>query len=239
MPTVTIKPPDALLAELRQKLSPQQFKQAIWQAVSRTTNKGRTQARQAAKDLTGLPAKHVNKAIVSTLTRTDNPTGSITVTRAGMPLSAYKVKVSKSGGVTSEGTKGMQQLAFRHGFKATMKSGHTGVYLRARGVAGVLDQQTHPRQFVPLAQRVIGGQYSSQIYIQGVNQRKRALSRGSASGVVRRLPIVEIMGRPIIDAVNTDAVIASIKVDVNSEMRKQLTSQLNRFLKVSTHGRTH
>lgn len=198
-PSFLVDIDDRDLAKLREVLGDKRFRQASYQAVSRTTNKVRTQIRKAVKERSYIKQKYITRAVTSQLSRGDVPLGIVRVTRQLLPAIAYKTRASKKAGVTIETAPGRGLIQLKHAFKATMKSGHEGIYLRAKGRG------------------------------KDINGKRGARKKLTDRGYAQRLPIEEQFGPPVISVVDVPEVIGSVRLDANREMSAQLRNQLSRF----------
>jgi hypothetical protein len=121
-------------------LSPKQVRQAMYQAVKRTTKTGGTQINRRVRAEINITKKYADRAIRVFDPKGDNPVGVVSIARRSIPLIAYRPRVSKRGGVLAVLTKGKPALRLRHAFKATVKTkgegdehdGHLGIFGRAR-----------------------------------------------------------------------------------------------------------
>lgn len=214
-------------------LAPGELRRAIYNAIKRGTSKERSQTRKIIrKQIPNVPAKDVNDVVTSDVSNEGTSvTGTVTVSHKPLPMIAFHPIVSKHSGVTVDYGNG--PLHFRHLFKATMKNGHTGIFGRVRGIAGVSDKNQLPYGFTPLGQRVAGRRYGSQVLIQlPPGSRRRAFAAGSASGFVSRLPIKEA-GAPSVYRIATVPETASIITkDFADTVDAELQGQIRRFLKL-------
>jgi hypothetical protein len=151
-PSMTITTPGTAWARLDRELAdfPKEHKQARYQAVKRTADQGRKmifnrfkeqyprvqQSKIESGDLTKR-----RRPIVSEVTKGANPVGTISVRDLKIPLIAFGPKgpgskiptLGRPGGVTVLMDKAKGPETFRHAFKAQMKSGHIGIFLRTLG----------------------------------------------------------------------------------------------------------
>lgn len=99
---------------------------------------------QKSKIATGDPTKRRRPIVGKVVPGQGSPFGVITVSNVRIPMIAFKPKgggmkiptMGKGHGVivTMDNAKGQQQ--FRHAFRAKMRSGHEGVFMRARASLG-------------------------------------------------------------------------------------------------------
>jgi hypothetical protein len=217
MATVTIQPPEALLAQMREQLKPGQFRQAIWQAVKRTTEKGAKQVQAAIAEQTTIRKDKAKDGIKTVLTRGDSPIGTITIRRRPLPASYFKTRASKRRGASVQFTRNGPVVSLGHAFKATVTTagiagehgGHIGIFTRAKRLPS-----KGPN--VKRAKMVQSGEYAGKIAAQ--------------------FTLKEIFGPPLIDLVNGTEIAAQVTKDAGTEMSKQLQSQINRFMKVRANG---
>lgn len=204
-PTFLVDLDERDLAKLRELLGEKRFRQAVFQAVNRTTTKVRTKIRAEVKKRSFIKAKYISEAVTSKVSRGDVPLGLVRVTRQMLPAIAFKTRASKRQGVTILTGPGRPAIVLRHAFKARVRgnnpeaneNGHEGIFLRAKHL---------PKK--------------------GKNKNKGKLTRRGFAG---RLAIIQQYGPPAISVVDVPDVIASIRFDAEAEMSTQLRNQLSRF----------
>lgn len=195
---------------VRAVLNPAQYRQAIFQAVSRTTKKLTTVVKKKLKERTFVKAKYLNRVVFASVPKkgTDAaPEGQVVIKNKRLPLTAFKVRASRKGGVFFQAGPDTQPIVFRHAFKATMvkagddgeHEGHDGVFVRAKHLP-----------------------------TRGPNAGKGKLTPRGFAG---RLAIKELKGPGLLKMINVPDVISDIHVDTRAEFRKQLQSQVDRFTK--------
>lgn len=139
-PFITIEVSEAQRLELEAVLSPAQVRRALFQAVKRTTNTGRTQVNRRVREEINITKKYADRAITSRDPAGDNPVGTITISRLPIPLIAYRPRFSKRAGVRVTVSKRKPPIVFRHAFQATVRTagtegtheGHLGAFARTR-----------------------------------------------------------------------------------------------------------
>jgi hypothetical protein len=214
---VSIQPPEDALRKMREVLTPQQFKQAAFQAVKRTTAKAEKQVENAIAEATTIKKSRAVQGVWSTLTKGDVPVGIVAIRRRPLPASYFKHTASKRAGIAAVFTRGGGAVAFGHGFKRTVTtagvdgthSGHVGLFVRAKRLPG-----KGPN--LASAKMVQSGKYKGQI--------------------AARFTLKEIFAPPLIDIVTGTNIAAEITASAGEEMQRQLTSQINRFMKVPNNG---
>jgi hypothetical protein len=257
---VAILANSAVMAEAAQLLKPDQFRRALFQTVQRTTREGQTDVRKELKSQLNLTQKYISRVITSRLVIHDPapPEGKITVKHEGLPLIAFSPRVSKRGGVTAVITKGGQPLRFGHGFKAAMKSGHVGVYIRER--LPVFSAQTKAEDLIKAgfpeheARELLGGHelrsvvdnrvlgiaspkpHVPELFGRGIRYQRRVATGGNfpsvnAKGIAGRLPIKELRGPSVESVAELKDVSARIENALEARLEKNLKSQIDRFTK--------
>lgn len=130
--TVTI--PEAKYESLRAVLDPKQLDAATFSSVKRATEGGATFVRNVVAKNSTLTAQEITqqRIIVARPPVGRPPVGRITISQKLIPLSRFRVTPLKRGGVSVKIAKDRPPLKLQHAFTATLKSGHWGVFLRAR-----------------------------------------------------------------------------------------------------------
>jgi hypothetical protein len=131
--TIQIDPAQAKL--MQELLNPKQYQQAIYQATLRTTKSLRTRIAREVKNRSYAKKSDVDKVITAYLPNKvhgTNPVGEIRIKQKQLPLSAFRVRVSKRLGVTAKVGPGLAPITIRHGFKATMPNGKVGIFMRGK-----------------------------------------------------------------------------------------------------------
>jgi len=215
--TVIIQPPEAALRRMREVLTPKQFKQAAFQAVKRTTAKAEKQVENAIAEATTIKKDRAKDGVWSTLTKGEIPTGIVAIRRRPLPAAYFKHTASKRRGISATFMKGSAPVSFAHGFKRTVTTagksgehaGHVGLFVRAKKLPS-----KGPN--TKTAKMVQSGKYKGKI--------------------AARFTLKEIFAPPLIDIVNGTKIAADVTASAGEEMQKQLTSQINRFMKVPKNG---
>lgn len=221
MALVEFKVSDSQLRDLQRILNPKQVRTAIYAAVRRTTNKARQIAAKAVLERMEIPRKYVDNsrnryaAIRSRIVANDPPVGILNVKRVSLPLSAFKAKASKSGGVTVTVDKQQPPIVIRHGFmrevqtKRQMDLGvsHKGIFTRKRTSARLGEKYT----------------YRWKKYTIGVTPK----------GIAWRLPINQHFGPSVLAFITRDEIRIAVEKKIGNEFEKQIDSQVSRF----TEGR--
>lgn len=126
------------LAMARRLMDPRQLKQAMRSAVGKATREGRVALRKQVQEVLAVKTGAANQVITAKVSNVDGqPIGVIRVDKKSIPLIDFKPKVSKKKGVTVVLRKGRPPVRFRHAFKRTMRSGHVGIFERAKRGANV------------------------------------------------------------------------------------------------------
>jgi hypothetical protein len=207
---INISMNEAQLARLRADLSPQQVKQAQFQAIKRTTAFAAREVQDVVKAETYINTKYVRRVVTSKVSKSDSPFGTVTISQRLVPLIAYRVTASKRGGVTAYLAKNRAPIRLRHAFKRRVFSaeqaaqgdtGHVGIFLRAR--------------HLPTKGRNVG------------NRRLKITRRGFAG----RLAIEEQFGPSVLNLVEQPKLLGAITDEVTVQLEKNTQSQLDRFLK--------
>jgi len=214
---VSIQPPEDALRKMREVLTPKQFRQAAWQAVKRTTAKAEKQVENAIAEATTIKKDRAKQGVWSTTTQGEIPVGIVAIRRRPLPASYFKHTASKRNGIAAVFMKGGGAVTFAHGFKRTVTTagksgehaGHVGLFVRAKRLPGKGPNTN-------TAKMVQSGKYKGQI--------------------AARFTLKEIFAPPLIDIVNGTKIAADVTASAGEEMQKQLTSQINRFMKVSKNG---
>lgn len=104
---------------------------ACARAINHTVARGKTSIVKTIADESGLKTASVRAAISIKKATPQNLAGSIIIGGKGRPLIDFKsLRVSKRAGVSVQMMKNKPRSIFRHAFKATMKSGHVGIFTR-------------------------------------------------------------------------------------------------------------
>lgn len=207
---VNITMNDAQLARLRADLTPQQVKQATYQAIKRTTAFAAKEVRDVVQEKTYLNTKYARRVISSKVSRSEPPFGIVTISHKLVPLIGYRTTATKRGGVTAYLSKDRPPIRLRHAFKRRVFSveqaaqgdtGHMGIFLRAR--------------HLPSKGRNAG------------NRRLKMTRKGFAG----RLAIEEQFGPSVLDLVEQPKLLGAITDEVTVQLERNIQSQLDRFLK--------
>jgi hypothetical protein len=98
-------------------------------SLNRALESGRTQVRREIQRELNISGKDVGRAIIVRLASASKPDGAIVVSRQPRPLAAFwPTQTAKGVRVTVRRSRGPEEIP--HAFIATMKSGHTGVFIR-------------------------------------------------------------------------------------------------------------
>jgi hypothetical protein len=209
MAGVVIEIPDAAYKRALAALDPAQLRQALFQTVKRTTNKGRTIARKEIQKVLNLKSEYVNEAITTQLDirDPDPPLGIVRISRRRLPAFAFNPKVT-AGGVSVRMWKDKPTLQFRHAFLAVVNQGnakgdaakmHTGIFFRTRHLP-----------------------------TKGPNQKRGKLT---PQGFAGRLAMKELTMPSVESAAEVVKVAEAIYKGIEGEAEKVLNSQIDRFTK--------
>lgn len=199
---------------VRAVLDPKQYRQAIFQAVLRTTKKIGTAVGKGIKEHSYIKPKYIKRSIFVRVPKNKSgdvsPEGTVEVKKKRLPLIAFKVRASKKRGVTVQTSPDGAPIVLRHAFKATVRlagtsdehEGHDGIFLRARHLPS-----------------------------KGPHVGKGKLTKRGFAG---RFAIAEQFGPSAFFFASLPEVKDSIVIDARAEMRKQLTSQVARFKGTAT-----
>lgn len=224
---VTFEIDDRTYGQLQRVLNPKQLKQAIYQAVNRTTNRGRIIAAKAVLDKMTIPRKYVDAkdnryaAIKTRIIKGDRPEGRISVRDQQLPMSAFKHSATKAG-VRVTIDKSTPAEFFRHAFVAVVRSkrqeelgvSHKGIFVRRK--VNAADAQ---RYF----------QKNKQSFYR--TAKSRAIT---PKGYAWRLPLGELFGPSVLDFISRDEIRRAVLAGIGNELGKQIDSQVKRF----TEGRS-
>lgn len=213
-PSISVEIPADVLAKLKKELSPQEFRQATFQVVKRTTAKLVTIIRKRLKEHSTINKKYVDRVITQFPPKGDPPVGMVRIVKAPIPLVAFKFKASKGGGVSVVVSKDIAPILLRHAFLATMKaidaksletSTHKGIFYRAR----------HTPTKGP-------GSYLK-------DRAGKPKYKLTPAGIAGRLAIKQAMGPSVLTIVAAPELLKEIDFDTIEFMRVTAEGQLSRF----------
>lgn len=231
---------DKELAAVKMILSPQQYKQASYQATKRTTRRGRVLMGDTVRSRLTVRKKFIDApnskdaAIKDRFDRTTQ-TGRIITTRIGLPLTEFEHTDTKTTGVSVRIDTQRGSLQIRHGFKARVKSksqktagaaGHVGIFTRKKIGNAIANWYAErfpgqdPASFV--GSGITPGQTTSTF---------RAAGRGqfNEKGIAWRLPIEERFGPAVYDLVKRDDVLRPTMAKLFEIYRDEWGNQISRF----------
>lgn len=195
-----------LVASAANVLTPDQLRRALFQVIKRTTDKGVGIAQKEVQKHLNISTKYVKRAVSKRLEIRDPapPVGVIRFTRRRLPLIAYKLSITKRGGVRAKVWSDRSPLHFPHGFRATVNQQnaetdeqlHDGVFIRTRHASGN-----------PKAGKV------------------------TPKGFAGRLAIKQLRGPSVESAVEIPRISEAVYEGLKGEADKQMQSQINRFTK--------
>lgn len=213
MAGIVIEVNEALYQKAVAALDPGQLRKALFQAVKRTTDRGRNIARKEIMGQLKILKKYVDRSITTQLDIRDPapPLGIIRISRRQLPLIAYKptgggMRKGGKGGIRVKVWKDRGPLRFSHGFAATVNKQnaktddefHRGVFIRTRHLSPA--ERGRGRKLTP-------------------------------KGFAGRLAIKQLMGPSAESAVELEPVAKAVYDGLTGEMDKQVQSQIDRFTK--------
>lgn len=224
------------MERVRAQVSPQQFRRAMYQATFRTTRTMTARLKDRTRERLNITATAANDAITSKVVGGgEQSVGVISVTRKRLGLIDFRHTVRK-GGVSAVIEKGRAPVEFRHGFKATMRSGHVGIFLRKR--LSILSAATQPQELMEAHGKTLSeaetslGILKSRFGKLGINNRSgRPYVRVTPRGFAWRLPLQELGGPPVISTIEDVTDQEDFASDIRIVWRKNMLSQLSRFTK--------
>lgn len=132
---------------------PRALPQAMSRGLNRTAAEARTQASRRLSQATGLRVKDIRPRIVLERATYENWRSAIEFRAGGMPVVRFPHEQTAEG-VTYRPSR-RKHVLVRHAFRATMPSGHTGVFLRARYAKGrYIPMKSKPRREAIYEQKV-------------------------------------------------------------------------------------
>jgi hypothetical protein len=224
---LSISIPQAQVDKLEAALGKATTRQAVYQAVYRTTRAGATIIRKRVQENLVLDSKYINRAIKI---RIDNSmgkadaTGHITISPELIPLVGYQDGGDGKSGITVVISKNRPPLVLKHAFYArvTNKDGksHKGIFLRAKG------------------RDISGGKVMKGTY-KHLKVGRYEGGRLTKRGYARRLPMEEQFGPSVVDALGPDlqtTIGKEAALDLAETLQKNIESQLKRFQGNATGG---
>jgi hypothetical protein len=234
-----------LQAKLR--LTPKQLDLALKTAKNKTAKWGRTRVREGVqRRLSTLRRFKINEAVRTELARSALESASINIKRIPLALKEFPHVVSKSGGatVTMDPSKGA--VVLKHAFRAKLRSGHVGIFLRkklgpasAAQILSVNSPEGEPniqgRQSPTDAERLAGlGFYR----IKGTRGRGAYLRKVTPEGFAARLPLQKTFGPNVLSQLTEGGQLTSLGQEsfrqIGDKYLQYLSSQVSFVL--STRG---
>jgi hypothetical protein len=218
--TVRIIPPESTLAIMREKLRPEQFRKAIWQAVKRTTERAERRVERAVLEQTTLQKARIKAGVKTVLYHGEIPQGTISIRRRPLPATYFQFHPLGRDGMAAKFGKNRPSVVIFHGFLAKVKTaGTTGEHA---GHIGIFSRAKH----LPKKGPNVG--------------RARMVKTGKYAGkIAARFTLKEIYGPPLIDLVSQQSIGPKFEQETQADLGNQLLSQFNRFYKVAANGRTN
>jgi hypothetical protein len=218
------------VAGMYKRLSAEQIPAACSAAINRTLTEGRTSIVRALSTELTLKVGSIREVV--SIRKVDKKavaaglSGHITLSDSARPLYDFPHREGKRG-ISVRVRKGKPPEKYRHWFVAKMKSGHVGIFGRAKG----RDKSGGRFGFTGT------GNQKRFMYTGGQTSVGKVIGRGkkkklSGAGYARRLPIKEAFG-PSVTAVFANAgTIAQKEVDkLGDTLAKNINSQIARFTK--------
>jgi hypothetical protein len=150
----TVKPDEKELAEIERTLGgiPGALERVTYRAINTALGKMRSLTTKAAAKYLGLKQKIVKKRVWMKRANRKHLYGQVKAGRVGWPYIDFDPtqtgKAPKPGGGVTVPAFG---LSIPHAFLATMPSGHTGVFLRAKYMQGLVGKRTRRGRVLPTA----------------------------------------------------------------------------------------
>jgi hypothetical protein len=197
-------------------------------AKNATARWGRTRTREATSRVLNVKKKVVADAVRYEPAKTAEDDAVVTISRQPVDLAEFKAKATKKRGTTVQLDQTRPALVFKHAFKARMKSGHIGFFLRQKlsaigqfttaqdlmragfkedeafSLAGGKDITSH------ITGQVIGKTSRSPLLKKLEGRGYLSTRRGNrfpgltSRGYAERLPIEELHGPPVISRLVDD-----------------------------------
>lgn len=225
----SISIPEDQVTEIEQRIGRQSTKQAIFQAVFRTTRAGVVIVRKRVQEKLAISQKYITRVVRVQMRGGDfGAQGHILVTNESVPIAAYPaVKIGMQGppeagqksvpggGLLVTMSRDRPPVFFRHAFFARVGTGrHKGVFWRAEGrdSSGTLREiATH----------------------RTLRTHKYEGGRLTARGYARRLPIEQVFGATVAETIGVEEftkVGELIRDDLAAKLAENMNSQFDRFL---------
>lgn len=132
---------------------PNALPRVMSRGLNRTATEARTQASRRLSQATGLRVKDIRPRIVLKRATYKNWRSAIEFRAGGMPVVRFPHEPTTEG-VTYRPSR-RKHVLIRHAFRATMPSGHTGVFLRARYAKGrYIPMKSRPKREAIYEQKV-------------------------------------------------------------------------------------
>lgn len=204
---ISVAIPRAHLAAAMRIMDSGQLRKAMRSTVGQATRQGLTIVRAEGKAVLNTKAATVNAATTS-FTRDEGgrPVGTIRVSQRPLGLFDFTgTRATKRRGVTARPRKDRPAFTLRHAFAARMKSGHRGVYQRARALGPKGWNLTTP------------------------TGRKRKWGALTESGYAARLPIEEVKPLSVYQVVRKPDVMRRATDKIAGAMTRIFLNQYSRF----------
>ena len=239
MASISIGLNPAELSAIQRVLSPQQYRQANFQATRRTTRTGRIMAGDVVRGRLTLRKKFIdapNSEDAAIRDRFDRSTqtGRIVTTDAKLPLSEFRYTDSRSTGVTVHIDNQREALRLRHAFSAQVGSSlqrqrgqtHKGIWMR-KNMMLTIAAWTRTN---PLARRIAAAA-GDEDALAGLSNHQRVAASGQygPTGYAWRTPLVEQRGPTVYDFVTKTEVLEPLVQNIHNLYRQNFENQISRF----------
>lgn len=111
-------------------LTGDELNKGVGRAINHTIRKARTQSSRAIRQVYAVKHKYIKKALSIRKASRFKQTGKLIASGQPIPLIAFSARQTQKG--VSVAIKKGQRKTIRSSFKATMPSGHTGVFARGK-----------------------------------------------------------------------------------------------------------
>lgn len=219
MPSISLGINEKELAAIKMILSPQQYKQANYQATKRATRRGRVLMGDTVRSRLTVRKKFIdapNSKDAAIKDRFDRTTqvGRITTTKIGLPLTEFEYTDTGTSGVTVRIDTAQAALQIRHGFRARVKGSGNSPFLSLH--VGIFTRKK------------VGG-------LAVISERSKSVARAAegkqhnSKGIAWRLPIEERFGPAVYDLVSRDEVLRPTMAKLFELYRDEWGNQISRF----------
>lgn len=229
---LVIEPNQRQLAQLKQLLAPTVYKQALYAAVKRTTDTGKTQVSSTLRTVLLAKKKYLDDALNAEMVSNDPPIGKIRIEHDAIPASAFKYTASKRNGVTIRFRNDKPPVKLRHAFVATVRRGtkeHKGIFMRER----IAEASGAALAKAGAATSPNGPKLGIKYYKKKFRGRTERVVKLGSGGFVGRLPIEQVWGPTAYSLAREgptfDAIMAKLRETMSANLEKNIQSQIKRF----------